>query len=470
MVLYPVADGYPDGKYPNSAYGKTAFLYVGNSYDHAQDIWGSERIYIRFDVKDLPKNHPIAKATLHLWQYYAPASSQTYETHRVLGYWNETTLNWKNQPSWAAGKTSEAIAPPQAEVPVEWDITQDVQAWYSGAARNYGTMIKVANEEHAKDASSGFWSREYPVGSHEEWRPKLIVTFQESPTLTYVVSVSVSGVPGTFGVNVDVDGKQYATLHRPETANITFDRGTIHTVAVTGMIPDSPGVRYVCDANQTQVSNATSLVFSYAVEYLATFSGDSGKTFETPPTGWYRNGTILPIPRIGSDTYETAPGTRVVFDGTYLNGQRLATEPKEMTVNAPFTLELRYRTEYYLNVTSPVGETTGSGWYPADTVASFAIDRTMFPAQGFLGILGLKLLFEVWTGSGNFVGLPVEPRGSVAMKEATTITALWREDWSTLILNVAYLVLVVCAFALALRIVIPRLRAGSRTGKAPDLH
>ena len=190
VTLYPVADSYADSKYPTMTYGaRTTFLFVGNKYDHAQDIWGSERIYIRFNLTELGKGREIVQALVQLWQYDAPKSSQIFETHRVLSEWNETALSWANQPSWASRETSETVVPPRTEVPVEWDITSDLKAWYSGGAPNYGTMIKVAEEKHVDDASSGFWSREYPVGAHEVWRPRLVVVVQSEPTITYSVTV-----------------------------------------------------------------------------------------------------------------------------------------------------------------------------------------------------------------------------------------------------------------------------------------
>ena len=50
VTMYPAEDYYADSKYPKSAYGKTSFLYAGNSYDRSQNIWGSEWIFIRFDL------------------------------------------------------------------------------------------------------------------------------------------------------------------------------------------------------------------------------------------------------------------------------------------------------------------------------------------------------------------------------------------------------------------------------------
>jgi hypothetical protein len=461
MTLYPVADGYPDNKYPNSAYGKMPFLYVGNSYDHVQDIWGSERIYIRFDLKDLPENQQILKGTLQLWQYYAPATNQTYETHRVLGDWNEATLDWKNQPPYATKKTSEAVAPPRTETTVEWDITRDVQAWYRGEAPNYGTMIKAAIEQDAKDASSGFWSREYPAGSHDEWRPKLILLLQPSPTSGYTVSVAVTGVPSAQQVKLNVDGKSQGTITREAYATLTFDKGTRHTVAVSEVLQGAPGTRYVCGNNQTQVSNATLLVFSYFVEYLATFSAEPKGMFEIPTTAWYRANTTLHLRRTGPDTIVIASGTRLVFEGWYLDSQRLAGEPDKVVVNKPFNLEGRYRTEYYLNVTSPIGNTTGSGWYTKDSVATFSVDRTVFPEPGVLGVLGLRLLFDKWVGTQNFLGVPVEPQGSVRMGEPAEITAVWREDWNVITLNFILLVLAILACVIAAKKLARKSRASS---------
>lgn len=443
VTLYPVADSYADSKYPNSAYGKVAALYVGNSYDHVQGIWGSERIYIRFDLSGLPKNRVIIQATLHLWQYYAPKSNQTYEAHRVLGDWNETTENWNKQPSCASAKTSEAIAANRTEVAVEWDMTADVKAWYSGEARNYGEMIKVANEEHAQDASSGFWSREYPVDTHEEWRPKLIIILQSTLTTVYAVTVSAASLPNGTASTILIDGQVYASLHGSSPEKITFDRGTTHTITVSRLVSGPPGVRYRCDLNETRVSVAESHVFVYSVEYLVTFSAEPSNLFQTPPTGWYGSNATVTVSRTGPDLINTASGARLVFDAWYLNGRRLAEEPKTVIINGPTTLEGRYGTEYYLNVTSPLGRTEGSGWYAKDTVASFSVDTRTVPAEGFLGLLGMKRSFTQWLGSNNFLGLSTEPQGSLIMKEPTAIEAVWQDDYSSLTLNIAILILVV---------------------------
>jgi hypothetical protein len=445
FTLYPVADSYADSKYPTMAYGaRTTFLFVGNKYDRAQDIWGSERIYIRFNLTELGKDREIVKASVRLWQYDAPKSSQIYEAHRVLSEWNETVLSWVNQPSWASSETSEAVSPPQTEVPIEWDITSDLKAWYSGEAPNYGTIIKVAEEKQVDDASSGFWSREYPVGLHEERRPSLVVVAQGEPKIVYGVTISVAGLPTGKSANVTVDGRPYGSSSTGNDIKIAFNQGTTHVLGVIGILRGAPGVRYVCNINQTRVSNATSHLFSFATEYSVNITTSPRNMFETPQSGWYRSGTSLPILRTGGDVIYVAQGTRLVYDAWYLGDKRMSNELTAIIVNEPVNLEARYATEYYLNVTSPFGVTNGSGWYKKDVIASFSVDINTLSTPGILGVMGLKKSFYMWIGSQNLLGVPRGTQGSIAMRQPSTITAVWRDHWDLLVTSVL-VVLVIAA-------------------------
>ena len=465
VTLYPVADNYADSKYPQlGTYGHVPVLYVGNSYDHVQDLWGSERIYIRFDTSILPKGIVIQNATLRLWQFYAPASPQEYEVHRVLGDWKEGTENWNNQPAWDSTTTSTAIAPNRTEVAVEWDITRDVQAWLNGQTKNYGIMIKVAKEQRVKDASSGFWSREYPVGSHEEWRPALIISVQIPPSLAYTVSVSVTGLPGAVATPVAVDGQPYKSITVGNDTVITFDRGTIHTVEVAGVVIGAPNVRYVCGLSEMSASDTASHMFTYATEYYVNVTTEPKGFFETTTAGWYRSGTVFSVKRTGPDVVSITQGARMVFDAWYVNGEKTNADLRTIVVDEPLALQGLYRTEYFLNVTSPFGATSGSGWYLKDSVVSFSIDRTVIPTPGVFGELGLKKAFIGWSGSQDFLGLTDEARGSVIMRGPTTVTATWGEDWRNVLSVVLVLVLVV-AVVVALGFARSRRTLRSRDGK-----
>jgi hypothetical protein len=307
-------------------------------------------------------------------------------------------------------------------------------------------MIKVAKEEpcsECQEASSGFWSREYPAHSHEEWRPKLVVVLEGNPALTYVVSVGINGLPGALETLIEVDGGSYGSASSGRQERVTFDRGTTHNITVSKLVSDSASVRYVCDTNQAQFSGAASYVFTYRVEYMVSFSTDPPSLFETPASGWYRPGDTLWVNHTGPEVINEAQGSRLVFHGWSVNSEKIATDSTSVTVNEPITVVGRYDTEYYLNVTSPIGQTKGSGWYLEDSTASFSIDRTTVPAEGILGILGLRQSFIQWVGSNNFLGVPVEPRGSVTMKEPTTVEAVWQDDYDSLVLNIAILLLII---------------------------
>jgi hypothetical protein len=329
-------------------------------------------------------------------------------------------------------------------------------------------MIKAAKEEHAIDASSGFWSREYPVGSHEEWKPKLVILLQGEPTMTYAVSLTIVGLPNVLTTTISVDGQEYKSVLPGNEVKMMFDRGTNHTVAVDKVIPGPQGVRYTCDANQVQVSAAASYIFVYATEYSASISTQPKGVFNTLPTGWYKSGTTLQLNRTGGDVIDTAPGTRLVFDAWYLNTQKLRTEPTTITVDQPISLEARYKTEYFLNVTSTIGSTTGSGWYVKDGVVSISVDRTTSPAQGILGLLGLRRSFSGWTGSQNFVGTPMNAQSSILMSAPATVTAGWQDDWSGLFLNVS-IILIVVFLASAVGFLAWTRRRGDKSRSTPEV-
>lgn len=427
VTLYAVADNYPDSKYPKSCYGTRPVLYVGNSYDREQNIWGYERIYVRFDLSELPKNQLIVRATLRLWQYYAPETNQTYEAHRVLVSWDEATQDWTNQPPWAPVKTSETVAPARAEVAVEWDITNDVKAWYSGEAHNYGTVIKTATEKHEPNASSGFWSREYPV---DAWKPVLIVVLH-SPS-EYAVTIMLAGLPSANASQITVDGKFFKSTFPGEDLDIFLTQKTVHNITVSKLVPGQSGVRYVCDMNQIQVSAPMTHVFAYSAEYLVNVLTEPTEMFKAPTAGWYRSGAHLSFNRTGPDQISVGSGARLVFNGWYLNGKKLAVEPTAMIVDEPMTIEGRYGTEYYLNVTSSVGKTEGSGWYAKDSVAMFSIDSTSVDANGLLGLLGVRRGFAGWVGSSNLTSSSTDPQSHIEMKAPASIEAVWKDEWSPL--------------------------------------
>ena len=120
---------------------------------------------------------------------------------------------------------------------------------------------------------------------------------------------------------------------------------------------------------------------------------------------------------------------------------------RTVTVNSSTSYEAVYATQYRLTVTGQVASATGQGWYDAGTIATFSVSdaETM---SGILGLLGGKLRFQGWY-EGNKL-LTNSSTDMIVMDKPHTLTALWAPDYTTpliiiaavpLILLLAYLII-----------------------------
>jgi hypothetical protein len=130
-------------------------------------------------------------------------------------------------------------------------------------------------------------------------------------------------------------------------------------------------------------------------------------------------------------------------------GVRYRCDTNETQVSAATTLVFAYTAEYYVDVTSPIGKTEGSGWYANNTVASFSVDRGTVPAEGFLGMLGLKHSLVEWVGSDSFLGVSVGPAGSLVVRKPTSILAVWQDNWDSVLSNIAVLLALIAVAGVA---------------------
>lgn len=285
----------------------------------------------------------------------------------------------------------------------------------------------------------------------------------------YTVTVGVNGLPHDFNSTITVDGHPYGLISAGQRVDVPFGPGT-HSISTTDIITASSTTRYRCKESELLVNAGGNYTFSYEPEYSATFSTEPSSYFETPANGWYPNGTVLQLNRLERDVVVTGQMTRIAFDGWYVNSEKLVEAPgcttcpggtpTTIVVDKPVTVEGRYRTEYYLNVTSPIGKTEGSGWYASDSTANFSLDTTRVASEGISGWLGLKRAFIRWDGSQNFLGIPMEPQGSIIMRGPATIEAIWQDDWSSVTVNLALLI----TFILGVIVVgvVLRRRSGSK--------
>jgi hypothetical protein len=168
------------------------------------------------------------------------------------------------------------------------------------------------------------------------------------------------------------------------------------------------------------------------------------RTFETDDNG--RLGAYLPWGSHRISVPEVIPkgdGVRERFVGWSDN---VTEASRTITLGNNLTLALDYETQYRLDVASSYSSTSGSGWYFANAVANASISRNAVPAEGFLGLLGVRHVFDHWTG--DCAGSQADC--TVTMNGPKTAIAVWREDYTITGIMIGSL-LIVAAVALVMR-------------------
>jgi len=176
---------------PNESQSKDTFVtnadpltnFDGAPYLAAGTLWESgtvERIYLQFDVSAIPNNAIITEARVGLFfkdpmsyisiPIYVEVPLAVYE---VEGSWEETSLNWNNQPVANSIYEDVQTVGGNTDKYIYWDITSLVQGWVSGMKSNDG--IRLADEdEMTLDDGKHFGSSSAPVGTE---RPKLVISY-----------------------------------------------------------------------------------------------------------------------------------------------------------------------------------------------------------------------------------------------------------------------------------------------------
>src|SRR3989442_4398787 len=138
---------------------------------------------VQSDLSSIPTCASVTSATLRISIEVAGKASRTYGAHRVTASWTEGGVTWLRRNSTPTLWTSaggDFVAAPTDTVPtgttknvfLEWDVTPDVAAYVSGAAGNFGWLVK--------DAAEGVGKIEFVLRNREDGDgpgPQLVVTY-----------------------------------------------------------------------------------------------------------------------------------------------------------------------------------------------------------------------------------------------------------------------------------------------------
>lgn len=132
--------------------------------------------YLKFNLRQLPSNASIEKATLRLY-VDAVTQSGTFDVYEIDSPWAEGGLNFQNAPALGvpvAGAGPVALTASNNAHFILIDITSLAQKWASGAVQNNGIALALTSTQ----GSFSFDSKESTLTSHE---PELLLLLNGPP-------------------------------------------------------------------------------------------------------------------------------------------------------------------------------------------------------------------------------------------------------------------------------------------------
>ena len=112
---------------------------------------------------------------------------------------------------------------------------------------------------------------------------------------SYVVTVSLFGVPTQTSINLQVDGQPQGTLRGSENRSLSFQTGTSHVIFLDQYVPgNETGIRYYCLENLWTATGFESHVFDYVTQYSLTVNATGiNPPMYAPVVRILVNGTVL---------------------------------------------------------------------------------------------------------------------------------------------------------------------------------
>lgn len=209
-----------------------------------------------------------------------------------------------------------------------------------------------------------------------------------------------------------------------------WDDGMPHWLEAPPQPDGTPEARYEWRSWSDGMARAHSVAPTAPLSLTATFDREETLRLTTSPEGlrfflddveysssqtfWLQPGSshFVFVP-----PSQSAPGARHTFV-EWSDGGSFA---HSILFPGAMSLEARFRTEFYLTVTSPFGEASGSGWYDEGTIAVASLSSTSIP-----GATGVRSAFVGWTGDAGGTGAV---SSGIVMDGPKSATAAWRTEY-----------------------------------------
>ena len=140
LTFYSTDDTFLEEPSPNVNFGDWDRMVARNT---GAGPWEEDPL-VRFDISSIPPGTDIPSATLHLYYYRWDdnySGGRPLRCRRVTSDWSENTVTWNTRPTWASEITDQINVPGSYQW-MEWDVTDDVQAFVDGEETDYGWIIR----------------------------------------------------------------------------------------------------------------------------------------------------------------------------------------------------------------------------------------------------------------------------------------------------------------------------------------
>jgi hypothetical protein len=160
------------------------------------------------------------------------------------------------------------------------------------------------------------------------------------------------------------------------------------------------------------------------------------KTYATDSSG--RFAAYLPWGTYKISLPETVPRSEGIRDAFVGWSDDVSESTRVITLGNNLTLNAKYETQYLLEADSDHATVNGSGWYYENSAARLVVYPTTLPAEGFLGLIGVRHVFDRWSGDC----ISTQPECVLVMNGPKKVLAVWKDDYTITVFAFAILVAV----------------------------
>jgi len=250
---------------------------------------------------------------------------------------------------------------------------------------------------------------------------------------TYMVELSLAGVPPSANATITVDGSEYGSIMGIEKSTLMFLVGSSHTLTLSQYVMFGEDTRYYAVDNTITVTKQGTYTIRYLQQnrLLIEIATGTSEKWLAPD----QSETLGPY----DDIMQVDAGTRYLFVSISVDGVTRQSRSIALTMDRPHIVKVNSRKQYFLGIESEFGDPKGEGWYDAGSETRYSVTTP----YGFL----IQHIFASWTGDVT----SSEPQGTLTMTRPYVIKANWREDYTQLILLTVLLGVVAGAIGLKAR-------------------